>query len=107
MGIHSLEQSKILRSSFKRFGRAGISERICQLVEEFNKSKSYFAAIKLAGQLRALALAANADGYWSEKATIGFDNEVCWLEDHQAHIAKDDNGDVQSVVFEQLPPSDR
>lgn len=92
--MNSLKQSKILRDSFKRFGRAGLSERVMNLVTEFNKAPTYKKAIELAGRCRAIALAANADSYWSEKCTSGFYNETDWLEDHEAVLEKDIEGDL-------------
>lgn len=97
--MNSLKQSKILRDSFRRFGRAGLSERVIQLIKEFNEVGSYKGAIELAGRLRAIALAANADYYWGEKATAGFYLETEWLENHRAEVTKDPNGDCISVSF--------
>ena len=104
--MNSLADSKILRESFPRFKRPGISERVLQICTELMKEPTYFKAIHAAGQMRALALAANADNYWSEKATIGFHDEVWWLQHHQAIITKDDKGDVTDVKFEKLTPAE-
>lgn len=106
MGIKTLEDSKILRDSFKRFGRPGISERIQRLAVEFAKEPTYFKAIHLAGRLRALALAARADSYWDEKQGIGFNDEVWWLKHHRAIVEKDSSGEVQAVIFEEQPTED-
>lgn len=102
MSIQSLKDSKILRQAFERFGRAGISERIEQLVLEFSKEPSYYKAIHLAGRLRALAMAACADGYWNEKQSIGFQAELWWLQNYKANIVKGSDGEPESVTFQRF-----
>jgi len=79
MSIHSLQQSKQLRAEGKRLGRDGLSQRVNDLVLDFAKkypNGHYMEAIKLAGRLRAISLAARVDGYWGEKTDNGFYNEV-------------------------------
>lgn len=75
MGIRSLEISKELRAEGKRLGRAGLSERVFTLVDEFNKYRTYKNAIVLAGRLKAIAQACKSDGYWDEKCSMGFEFE--------------------------------
>lgn len=100
MSIQSLRDSKDLRRSFEKFGRAGISQRIIDLVTEFYKGpQSYFGAIQLAGRLRALAQCAGADSYWNEKQGVGFRMELEWLNYNKADVINDQNGDTESVTF--------
>lgn len=74
---HSLEMFLQNKKSGKRAGRQGLSERVFCLVDEFNKpeNRSYKNAMVLAGKLKAIAQAAEFDGYWSEKTSIGFNQE--------------------------------
>mgnify|MGYP000529476272 CR=1 FL=1 len=75
----SLQTSKELRKHGSRLGRAGLSQRINDLVLGFAKNHPnghYREAIILAGRLHAIALAARADGYWGEKAFRGFNDET-------------------------------
>lgn len=75
----SLKISKDLRKQFERLGRDGISQRINDLVLEFAKKYPeghYKEGVILAGRLRALSLAARADGYWREKTDHGFHCEA-------------------------------
>lgn len=75
----SLRTSKKLREHGARLGRAGLSQRINDLILGFAKNHPdghYMEAIKLAGRLHAIALAARADDYWSEKAFMGFHDET-------------------------------
>lgn len=81
MSIHALKVAKELRKQGERLGRAGLSERVFTLVDEFNKYRTYKNAIVLAGKLKAIAQAAKADGYWDEKCTMGFRFECEALED--------------------------
>ena len=79
MSIHSLEISKGLRKQCARLGRAGLSQRANDLILEFAKKHPtghYREAIILAGRLRAISIAARADGYWGEKTDSGFYDEA-------------------------------
>lgn len=80
MSISHLETAKKLREQGKRLGRAGVSERIFTLVDEFNKNRSYKNAVVLAGKLKALSQVCKFDGYWDEKCQSGFINETYDIE---------------------------
>lgn len=80
MSIRHLKISKKLREEGKRLGRAGLSERVFTLVDEFNNNRSYKNAIVLAGKLKAIAMACKFDSYWDEKCSIGFEFEQDSLE---------------------------
>ena len=56
-------------------GRQGISERIMEIASEIIKVGSYKRAVIGAGQIRLLAELAEADCYWSEKASYGYQVE--------------------------------
>ena len=92
MGIQSIEDSKLLRAQGKRLYRDGISERIHVLVMEYATKfpgGNWFEAIKLAGRLHAIALAARADSYWREKARYGFTDELYDLPKFEKSTGKD------------------
>ena len=57
-------------------GRAGLSERIIELVEEFNSNPTYKEVIRLAGRLRLLAEISEIDSYWNEKMLEGYHQEL-------------------------------
>ena len=78
MSIRDLEISKELRKEGERLGRVGMSQRINDLVLGFAKEHPnghYMEAIKLAGRLHAIFLAAKSDMYWDEKANMGYSDE--------------------------------
>ncbi len=75
MAIRSLEMAKDLRKEGERIGREGLAARVWELVDEFNKNRSYKNAIILAGKLKAIAQACKSDGYWDEKCSDGFHHE--------------------------------
>ncbi len=74
MTIH-LKWAKELKLQGERLGREGLSERVFQLVEEFQKDPTPKGAMHLSGQLKAIAQAANFDCYWKEKVSNGYHAE--------------------------------
>lgn len=80
MSIHSLKTWKQLKKQGERLGRAGLSERVFTLVDEFNENRTYKNAMVLAGRLKAIAQAATFDSYWNEKMSAGFQFEIADLE---------------------------
>ena len=70
MGIRHLEEAKELRKHGDRLGRAGMSQYVIKAVEDFDGS--YKGAMKLAGKLKALTLAAKSDGYWDDMWRRGY-----------------------------------
>jgi hypothetical protein len=77
----SLKISKNLRAQGQRLGRCGLSERAHTLVMEYATKYPdghWREAIKLAGRLRAISLAARGDSYWREKTDSGFNDEAEW-----------------------------
>lgn len=77
--ILAIEESKVLRTVGTRIGRAGMSQRVHQLVSEYisaNPDGHYKEAIKLAGRLHAIFIASKCDGYWREKANEGYRKEL-------------------------------
>lgn len=82
MSSKSLSDWKNLKKQGNRLGRAGLSERVFTLVDEFNSSenRSYKNAMVLAGRLKAIAQAATFDSYWNEKMSQGFEFEKRDLE---------------------------
>lgn len=77
MSVVALRQAKKLRAAGAKLGREGLSSRVITLVNDFDGS--YKGAMVLAGRLKAIAQAARADGYWSEKVEDGFQKETASL----------------------------
>lgn len=77
MSIPSLEYAKELKAVGTTLGREGMSERVIKLVADFDGS--YKGAMMLAGRLKAIAQAAKADGYWTEKVDDGYHKERQYL----------------------------
>jgi len=90
MGIPHIEEAKELRKEGKRLGRAGLSQRVLVLLEQY-KDPSYKKAIELAGRLHAIALAARTDSYWSEKCGRGYEMERHDIKIFEAQEVKNDN----------------
>lgn len=79
MSIQSIKDSKRLREEGRRLGRAGMSQRVHELVADYMSKYPdghYIEAISLAGRLHAISLASRCDGYWHEKSGMGFRNEI-------------------------------
>jgi hypothetical protein len=73
--------TEALKFQGKRLGRAGLAERVIELVEEFQKAPTYIKAITLAGRLSAIVVACKFDDYWTEKAQDGWHREMHALHD--------------------------
>lgn len=67
MRIHDVNELKALG---RKLGRAGMAEQVILAVKEFD-GESYKDAMRLAGKLKAIAVAAQCDDYWSEKVNVG------------------------------------
>ena len=77
MSIPHLVEAKELRKQGARINRAGMSQRVLILVNEFVKNDgSYKGAMKLAGRLKAITIAARCDEYWSEQVNKGYTKEL-------------------------------
>jgi hypothetical protein len=72
-----IRDTKALRKEGARLGRAGLSERVIQIINEFDGT--YIGAMVLVGRMRAIATAAGYDAYWSEKVGHGFHGEMIAL----------------------------
>lgn len=70
MSIQHLEEAKELRKHGDRIGRVGMSQYVIKAVDEFDGS--YKGAMKLAGKLKAVTLAAKCDQYWDEMWRRGY-----------------------------------
>lgn len=81
MTIQHLEWAKDLRKEGARLGRAGMSQRVIEIIEEFDGS--YIGAMILAGRMKAIAQAAKCDGYWDEKVNKGFIRELSDIENFE------------------------
>lgn len=68
--------TETLKGEGERLGRAGLAERVIQLVKEFEADGSYKGAIALAGRMHAIAIACKYDVYWQEKASDGYRREL-------------------------------
>lgn len=74
MAIRAIEESKTARKAGVIMGRRGMSERVIDILESFDGS--YVGAIRIAGQMKAIAQAAKCDQYWDEKCGMGYDSEM-------------------------------
>ena len=78
MSIRRLQKSKELQKEGIRLGRAGLSQRVNDLVLQFAKNNpegNYREGIMLAGRLHAIFIATDPNDYWREVAKRGFDAE--------------------------------
>lgn len=74
------EERKRRRELFRALGgRPGVSERIIEICQQVVDQQSYKRAVVAAGQLQAIAELCEADSYWDEKASIGYQNEKDFL----------------------------
>lgn len=71
-----MDDAAKLEREGERLGRAGLAERVLQLIKEFEADGSYKGAIILAGRMHAIAIACKYDDYWQEKALIGYRREL-------------------------------
>lgn len=74
MAIRHLEESKLLRNEGGRLGRSGMSERIISIISGFDGS--YKDAMRVAGAIKAIAIAAKCDDYWDEQVQRGYYQEI-------------------------------
>ena len=80
--IRHIEEAQRLKEAGETLGRAELAERVIELVTKFALSPtggSYVDAIALAGRLKAITAACKWDGYWSENAGLGFQDEYYGL----------------------------
>ncbi len=69
----ALKQANEMKKVGAILGREGLSKAVIEAVASFDGS--YKGAMVLAGRLKAVAQAAKADGYWSEKVEDGYHRE--------------------------------
>lgn len=62
------------KAAGSRLGRKGMARAVIQAVAEFDGS--YKGAMNLVGRLKAIAQAAKADRYWTEKVDDGYHAEL-------------------------------
>lgn len=60
-----------LRKQGKKLTREQLSELVYAAVDRFDAARSYKGAMHLAGELKAIAVAASVDDYWREKINLG------------------------------------
>jgi hypothetical protein len=87
-----------LRRQGKRLGRAGLSQRVNDLVAAFAKEHPeghYREAIMLAGRLHAIFLSTDPHGYWREVAERGFAAEC---EELRGFETRDEGQDKDSSL---------
>lgn len=80
--------TQALRDQGARLGRAGLAQRVIDLVDKFQTQPTYIGAIILAGRLSAIADACKCDDYWNEKAQDGWYRELNMLHDLKAPPAE-------------------
>jgi hypothetical protein len=77
MSSFDLKRANELKKAGASLGREGLSIAVISAVSEFDGS--YKGAMDLAGRLKAIAQAAKADGYWTEKVDDGFQKQFYLL----------------------------
>ena len=87
MTIQHLEEAKELRKQGDRLGRAGMSQYVIKAVDEFDGS--YKGAMKLAGKLKAITLAARGDSYWDEMWRRGYTRALSEIERFELESIED------------------
>lgn len=98
MSIYRLQQSKILREHGKRLGRAGMSQRVFDLVDKFMENRTYKNAMNLAGRLQAIAMAARCDCYWDEKVRGGFQSEFYQIQEYEKPTEESAQAQVSKIL---------
>jgi hypothetical protein len=88
----ALQQANKLKQAGAVLGREGLSKAVIEAVADFDGS--YKGAMVLAGRLKAVAQAAKADGYWSEKVEDGYNRERDLLSDRAAATEKGRTADI-------------
>jgi hypothetical protein len=68
-----MKWARELRNAGSALGRAGLSVAVVEAVNQFDGT--YKGAMILAGRLQAVAQAAKADSYWTEKVQDGFQKQ--------------------------------
>lgn len=63
-----------MREQGERLGRAGLSQRVVDLIAEFDGTHK--GAMRLAGRMRVIAAAAGYDEYWREQVGCGEQSEM-------------------------------
>lgn len=105
--MQHLQWAKELRKEGERLGRAGLSERVIELVKDFDGS--YKGAMHLAGQLKAISQAAKFDDYWTEKVERGFHREHEQLPYYQKkpdpYMIDEDNKPLTDEEIKRLRPA--
>ncbi|MGI9504732.1 MAG: hypothetical protein ACR2RE_16945 [Geminicoccaceae bacterium] len=97
MAIRHLEESKNLRAQGARIGRAGMSQRVQRLLLAYLEAGGgYKSAMILAGQMRALAVAAKCDDYWNEQVSKGWTREIYDLS-HFDPVDSDEDKDFDRI----------
>ncbi len=76
-----IQEVNQLKKYGRDLGRAGLSLSVYSAVDAFNQNRTYKNAMILAGQLKAVAIAAQYDDYWREKVNIGVTEGTYLLRD--------------------------
>jgi hypothetical protein len=92
MSAFDMKISAELRKAGAKLGREGLSLAVIDAVRQFDGS--YKAAMVLAGRLKAVAHAAKADGYWSEKVEDGYFKQRGILVAKSNRVAPENLGDA-------------
>lgn len=68
--IRNIEDARALKAAGAKLDRAGLAEYVLAAARRCDGS--YKGAMRLAGELKAVAIAAKFDDYWSEKVLDGY-----------------------------------
>lgn len=66
-----IQEVNDLRKDGKKLSREQLSLLVYEAVDRFDSQRSYKGAMHLAGELKAIAVAAASDDYWGEKVNLG------------------------------------
>lgn len=88
MAIRTIEDSKKLKKYGAIMGRERIAIRIIELCKQVANEENYIDAVKIAGRIKAIAMACKFDCYWDEKMSDGYYQEIGRAETEIYHDSK-------------------
>ena len=87
----TIDQYAKLKKEGNRLGRAGMSQRVDVLVDEYIKEgRTYKGAMRLAGKLKVITVAAKSNCYWDEITERGVYRELHDIKKFEPTPVEDD-----------------
>ena len=81
----SIQEVNQIKACGRKMARDEMSKMVIAAVNEFD-GESYKDAMQLAGKLKAIAIAAQTDDYWTEKVNKGFEQQLITLLRHTGDL---------------------